>query len=311
MDNPDKKIFNSPVFSAFKIFVSIILIAVLFNRIGFIKIVEILINTPPVYFVVCFALVIGAYLVDSFSFLVLTGNQGKKITLSQIFFDILKSNWISILTPARIGQLYLIKLLNNHGIPTGIGASVFLINKIMNYLTRTIIALTGVFFLFYQGKTIIVLSVFILMIFIFSALIISNFFRTWIKQFFSNKFLDKLEGFSSNFKELMLDRKIIVKLVLIKILTRLFFPLVFFLLFMAYSSRYSFIKIFLVTNIVEVISSIPLSVDGLGIRESAGIFFYSKMGIDSSVVFSASIFFTFLRYLTLSGGFLISLKTSK
>lgn len=299
MEN-QKIISKNTFFLLIKILVTLALIIFLFYKIGINNILSTLSNTSLFILLVCFIISIGSYFITPLIYFIFINNLNFKIKFKFIFTDIIKTNVLTVFTPARIGQLYIIKLLQSREIPTGIGTSVFIVYKLLNYLIISTIGLLGIFFLFHQKNILICISIIIGLVLFVLISIISDSIRERIKTVINNKILDKFKGFSKNFKMLIFKNNTkLLQAVALNLFNRFLIALIFFLLFNAYNNPVKITKILLISNIVEIIAAIPLSLNGLGIREGAGIYFYGLMGITNSAILSTFIVYNIIRYLTL------------
>ncbi|MFC2091924.1 lysylphosphatidylglycerol synthase transmembrane domain-containing protein [Elusimicrobiota bacterium] len=281
----------------FKILVSSGLIVFLFYKIGISKVISTLSQIQFIYLFPCFIFMVLTFILPTYSMFLLIRNISRKVRFRSLFSDMMKTAVLTIVTPGRIGQFYIIKLMGDYGITPGASVSIFFINKILNYIIRILIAMIAVFMLFFDMRFIIVLFAGLLVIFIGIFLLLSDFFREWIKKIISNKILKNLSGLSVTSKELLIKRKKNLLLVVsIKIVERVLIALFFYVIFYSYHESISFTHVFLLSNLVSVVSSVPLTLDGIGVREGAGVFLYSYFGVTESVILSAFLLFYIFRY---------------
>ena len=162
-------------------------------------------------------------------------------------------------------------------------------DKIISLIAFLLLSMLG-FFIFLDFFNIIKLMTIILILgFIFLFFIISNQGRFFIKKYILRKYSTKFEGFS-NFLFFYFKNK---KLLLLKNLIFTFLKWLVnsfsvYIIFLAYQQDISIIYVLLINSMLMIVSLIPISISGLGIGQSAAVFLYQNFfNIDSSLILSA------------------------
>ena len=70
----------------------------------------------------------------------------------------------------------------------------------------------------------------------------------------------------------------------------------YYFIFLSFGARLDYISVILIANIVMIISLIPISLSGLGIRESSAVFLYSLIGAPTEVTLATYILANVLNY---------------
>jgi len=79
--------------------------------------------------------------------------------------------------------------------------------------------------------------------------------------------------------------------------------IVFFIISRAFFLKTGLVYFFILVPIVQFISTLPLTIAGMGTRDAAAVYFFSRIGIDKSVALSMSFTFLFCTILlSLIGG---------
>ncbi len=95
------------------------------------------------------------------------------------------------------------------------------------------------------------------------------------------------------------------KIFLISLIIQILMVLIFYMVGLSFGIDTSIIFYFILVPIIMVVANLPLTSAGLGTREVAAIYFFSKVGIESSVALGISLMnFFFIIILGLMGGML-------
>ena len=82
-------------------------------------------------------------------------------------------------------------------------------------------------------------------------------------------------------------------------------PFIFYLMACSFAVKVNPLLFMVLIPIIMAISNLPVSIAGLGTREAAAVYFFSKIGIDKSIALGISLmYFLFMLLLGLFGGFL-------
>jgi uncharacterized protein (TIRG00374 family) len=228
-----------------------------------------------------------------------------KVLISKInsvgYFKLFKYHLLSwsvgLFVPGKIGQFSIIPLLKKEGVGMGKGSAIILIDKFMTLLTLSILALCG-FFIFFSVKqafTIFGILIVLALVVIFS---LKDKSRSFIKKFILRKHAIKFEGFSKTMKFYLKDcKKRLLLNFLITMIKWATSATMIFLLFLSFNYFVDYYKILLITPMGVLVSFIPISLSGLGIRESTVAFLYSQIGVSSVAVVSVYLVNLVINYI--------------
>ena len=244
------------------------------------------------------------------------------------WYQILKIHSIKI-APLKLYKYYLIGTFFNNFLPTTVGGDVYrayfiyknnsgLVPSLMPIIFERfigLICLVGIgtiALLFYNDKTnlILVLSYSLIAIFsatLFGLFIIFNlttyaFIKRIIKKFGSHKLLNKIFIFIETFHEYTINLKLIFKLVVLTLILQLIAISIFALLGYGVGSELNIIKYLQIVPVVLTISSLPISIGGLGIRELTAITLLVHAGMLETHAAAISIVFLFVLIISSSVG---------
>lgn len=228
-------------------------------------------------------------------------------------------------------KVYFISLFFNNLLPTAIGGdvmrvaytkkkesgigqalAVILFDRVIGFVGLFAFALiaTFLFFIFRNpgGREYLALNLFgFVFLFALTALLISDqayrlFRRFWLKLKFwrlgerIDSFAAKLKGFANNFSALFFS-------FLLSLLVQLFLSLVWYFSGLAINKTLSPLYYFLYIPLINVITMVPITFGGLGIREGSFVYLFQRVGLTKEEAMGVSLLFLFANYLhSLIGG---------
>mgnify|MGYP001559486568 CR=1 FL=1 len=291
-----------------KIVISIFIIYFLINMIGFKKILSNIILIDPLFFIlsallIIIGLVIGALNV---SFLLL---PIKKISFAKVFYYNTLSWSLGLFVPGKIGELSLIPFLKREGVSVGHGTVISILDKLISLIVLSLLSIVG-FFIFLESMTALKL-IMILFLFIaaFLFLIISDTGRNFIKKVIPRRLAAKFQGFSSILFYYLKEQKSIMTLnLIITFIKWVVNALVLYILFLAYNQNIHFMYILLINSVLMIISLIPISISGLGVRESAAVAIYTSLNVEPLITISTHLIPLIISYAVATLMILFSFK---
>jgi uncharacterized protein (TIRG00374 family) len=81
--------------------------------------------------------------------------------------------------------------------------------------------------------------------------------------------------------------------------------LVFLVIFVSLGQSIGLTQIIIINSIGIIISLIPITPAGLGVREAVAVLLYSRIGVPGEVTITVYLFFAILNYLTAAINFLV------
>jgi len=227
--------------------------------------------------------------------------KNNKIEIENLYWYNLLTYGISRFLPGRIGDASIIYFLKKEDIPIGIGTAIALIDKIIVFFVQTMFAVVG-FFIFFSTE--VALKLTIISFFIF---VLAMFFITWekgrllIRKYILRKHSEKFSKFyltfSNYFKKHIL---LLIANIILATVKTLFFGFLIYLAFIAVNvnPNINLITIMIIASVINIISIIPITIAGLGARESISVLLFNELGITPEVTISAFIILLFVRYVS-------------
>jgi len=198
---------------------------------------------------------------------------------------------IGLFLPGKFGEVSIVYYLKNRDIAVGQGAAFFVIGKTVTVLALGMVASTG-FFTFFSFR--VAVQLFLLLVaalggFVF--FLLSSFGRNVIRKVLPEKIKERFTGFSSAFSSYF--RKHRGWLVLSLGIKLLGFGCIavmnYFIFSVGLNVRIVVFKILQISTMETFSALIPISVNGLGIRQAMGIYLYGLLGVNAPIVASSQI----------------------
>ena len=232
----------------------------------------------------------------------------QKIKIKQVVDIYYIGIYLGIVTPGRLGELYRFKIINDIGIPKTVNFNILLVEKITDIISL-LFFLSLIFFINFNYISISILYSFVLIILILFLIIIGyNFFLKILKNILSKfKFLQnkKINLFCNNNPFYVCNKKKFIFLGSVSILIWLLF---IYATQIGINSNFdisflSTIKYFIINTLI---TAIPVSIMGLGIREVALIEILGIQNLELIAVISLQ--FILFNLATIIPGILLYIK---
>jgi len=282
----------------FKLFFSLIVLFVLFYFIGFYSVLSTLMQLNLVFLLLSLIFFFLLLLITALSYFVIF-NSLKKISFLRFFKYYLFSWTIGLIGFGKLGELSLLYFLKE--IELGKSTAAFILSSIITILSLALLSLLGIYFFKITNTLNIIILIFLGCIF-FVLLFFSNKGRTILKKFIP--FKEKFKSFGLTLNELIKNKKILIASISLTFLR--WIALAFFSLFLFYgfNVKPNFFELIFINSIASLISFVPVSFNGLGVREASFVSLAFYFGIPLNVSSSVMLVSLALNYFF---GFLIAL----
>jgi len=230
-------------------------------------------------------------------------NTIKKISINNWLTVYIPGFAVGLFLPGRAGDMTMIAIAKNKGYEIGQSTSLIIIDKITTLLIYIPIAIIG-FFTILHTKELGWSIFFSFLLFMGLLFLFTKFGRNIIKKLLG-KYAEKFSGFYKTFTSLLQNQK---KAILLNILMTLLRPilngLIMIIIFLSLGYNLSFFSAVIITTITLIVSIIPITPNGFGIREGLGIILLSEAGVPSEttiamylILLSISCICTIILYL--------------
>ena len=204
----------------------------------------------------------------------------KSISFKKIF-KYYSLSWVfGLVIPGKLGELSLAFLLKKEGFKFIPSLVISLLDKFLTSLFLVGISFFGVFlfFDFKQSISFIFITVFILGAFyLFVNIEIFRFFIPKKYNMYVNEFLVEYHSFFQK------DRKRIYINLLLTTLRWFLNSIMVFFIFLSFGITVNVFYILIINTLTAFTSLIPFTINGLGIRQSLGVYLFSKINVIPSI----------------------------
>lgn len=279
-----------------KVIVSVAIIIAIFLKVGVKETIEHLKNADLMFvgLIVCFqiiTLVLGAT-----NIFILAQKMRNDISFMGVFKDYLIIWPISLFFPSKLSDIGMIYLLKKRNIEMGKAIAAMIVDNTITLWVIALFSLIGVY-AFYGMKGTLAVSILIIVGMILGAFSVSSYARDFVKRVILKKKAIYFKGFSRGLAELNEDKGRLVINVFLTVLKLMSIFFTYYLAFLAINKSIGFLQIIQVTSLSRLATLLPITINGLGLKEGIAIYFFSILGVSGSIVLSASLIVTITTYL--------------
>lgn len=253
---------------------------VLYYKVGIKSVLSSLADFNLLYLIPVILLFLIGLFLSMLNIKILLNGLKRKIGFYFLLKNFLFSWSVALVTPGRLGDFSLALMINKNK-KYGDVIGVVLLDKLITIISYLAISLIGLFLIFNLASVgIKIVYIVIPVIIIFMFIILSESGRRLIINLMPKKFSIKFKGFNKSLKILLTKRFGFVALnLLVTILNLIVNTFVYFMIFKGFGYDVGLIYIFIINAMVKIISLIPITFSGIGIRESIGTYLYGSIGI--------------------------------
>ncbi len=210
------------------------------------------------------------------------------------------SSWaLGLFLPGKLGEVSIVYYLKKRDIAVGQGTAFFVTGKTVTVFALGMVASSG-FFTFFSFR--VAVQLFLLLVAVlggFVFFLLSAFGRKVIRKILPEKTRERFAGFFSAFSSYFRKHKgLLVVSLGIKLLGFGSIAVMnYFIFSVGLNVRILVFKILQISTMETFSTLIPVSVNGLGIRQAMGIYLYGLLGVNAPIVASSQIIGWVLIYL--------------
>lgn len=271
------------IFNIFRVIFGVALLLTVFISVGIESIINILSQANLLYVLFALAFFVASVVIAAFNLKIML-EPFKKIVFWKVLNYTLISNRIaSLFLPGRIGEYSVIFMLKKEGIDLGVSAAAVTFDKIITLGVSALIALSGMMF-FFEGSVLLKTVIGLAVVGLVGAFAMTPFVRGIIKRYILRKYASKFTGFSSTlfsyFRKNIMASALNLVITLIRVVVIALSAYFMFAALGSYPSPWLIIAI----GGIETISTIlPITMNGLGVKQSVGVYLYSLIGVGTAV----------------------------
>lgn len=275
-----------------KILIAAGILTFILFRVGIAEIAIILSTINPLFLLLAYLTLFTILILNALNLKILFSPL-KHLNFKKILKNYSLSWSLGFLTPGKLGEFSLVYFLRD--IPLGKSSAVIVLEKLITILILISFSLIGIFFFLKTPTIPFLILIFLLLSMIF--IIFSSFARGLVKRFVLRGHSSLFKGFSDTLLAYIKNRKkfLVSNAFFAGVRWFLFTSLTLFL-FSGLNQEISFFALMTIVSLSSLVSMIPISISGLGLREGTFILLCSQIGIPVITSAAVSILSLILSY---------------
>ena len=278
-----------------KLFLGIAVIALILYKVGFEKIISTFSTMNLTYLPICIALfVLGLYM-GAFNVKLLLDALGAKLRMKEIWRAYVLSWAFGMVVPGKIGEFSFIYLVKDK-VKIGEATAVAVIDKLTTALSLCFLSFIG-FFIFFPLQTAIYLTLGVSVLAVIGLVVLMTQFGRMILRKILGKRQQMFAGFSKTMKFIVFEeKKAVILNIIITFAKWAVTSFLTSLVFLSFGVHVNPLVILSVSATAMLLSLVPITMSGLGIKEGAAIYLYGLAGVSGVVAVSVQLILLLLNY---------------
>ncbi len=278
-----------------KILLGIIVLGLLFFKVGIDEITSTFSTINPLYLPAIIILFVTGLIMGAYNLKIFSDAIGIKIKFKEMLNYSLSSWAFGLIIPGKVGEFSFVYLAKKH-MTIGQGMAISVLDKITTVISLCVLAFFGFFIFFDLQKAIYITGLTTAAVIIGLAFLLSSLGRKIIKRILG-KYGEMFSGFSKTLTFLIFQRKkelsvnfaiTFLKWGITAILT--------YMTFLSFGQTLNPLIILTISATVMLLSLIPITMSGLGIKEGAAVFLYGLIGVPAAITMSVHIILLLMNY---------------
>ncbi|MBI2134220.1 flippase-like domain-containing protein [Candidatus Woesearchaeota archaeon] len=278
-----------------KIALGILVLGILFVKIGIKETATTITSMNYLYLPPIIILFVSGLFLGAYNLKILTDALGIRISMRKMTGYYLISWAFGLVIPGKIGEFSFVYLARKQ-LSLGQGSAVAVLDKIITVYSLCILAFFGLFIFFPFDQAIKLTAAITALNAIGLIFVLSSPGRIMARKILG-KFGEKFSGFSRTLFLLVLNRKQAVAInFALTFLKWGITAVVTNLIFLSLGKSINPLIILTISATIMLLSLIPITMSGLGIKEGAAVFLYGQIGVAAEITMAAHIILLILNY---------------
>lgn len=280
-----------------------LLLLIIFWTIGIVQIWKLLTTIEFRYFILAYLFFVVSIFLAAMNLYILFFPL-QRIDPKRFIQYFFASRITSLIFPGRLGEFSISYYLKGEKINLGQGIAAVVTDKLITITCSMILAMIAIY-IFMKGQHVTAVAIYIFVIIILFTLLLSSKSREFIRKWILGKYAHHFTGFSKTLFAYEREHKEVAMLNMFFTLVRIvIIALSAKTIFLSLGTSIPLLTLILVSGLETLSSSIPLTVNGLGIKQAIGVYVFSAIGV-SPVITGARYLIGFL--IEYSFGFITTL----
>jgi len=278
-----------------KIIIGLAILAGTLYYIGFESIVENFSKMDIIYLPAVLIFSLASIFINSLN-LFLLGNLFQKLSVSKAFDFVFTSFAATMVTPGRLGQISIVYMLKKHGFELGEATALVFVDKAVTIFVLSVFGSMGILLLMPREFFLQVLALLTAgwtggLFFFYS-----EFGRNIIKKFVLGKHQELFTGFKKSIDIIVAEKKALIKNIFLTFIRLNITALTEYALIISLGGSVDYILLLLISAVTQLLSFVPLTPNGLGIKEGGFSFLATLIGVPLGIAGTTIFTMTILNY---------------
>ena len=289
-----------------RLIISLSILGIIIHSVGIKKILVTLTSINPLVFLIAFPLYLIVISMGAFNIYLLLKELNKNIFIK----DILKYTFISwslgLYAPGKMNEFSLAIFLKKQKMRIGKTTAAVIVDILITIITLGLLGILGITRLISKElisikiakDTILItgLTMILLLLAVYFGFI-TQIGRKIIKKYILKKYSKIFKSFNKSMKTILWQKKKILINFFITFLKFLISSVITLALFSSLGQKgIGLFWVLTMTSLIVLISTIPITINGFGLRETSAVYLYSLINIKPEIVVSVYILHTIIQY---------------
>jgi uncharacterized protein (TIRG00374 family) len=279
---------------SFKAWISLLFLAILVQKIDVQGILKSLLLVKLLYLLASLALIPLLEFSRCIKWRIILNKLKYPISLRCLILNNLKAYPLGVVTPSNIGEMIRAYYLHKCGVPKVESAVSVILDRFLEILSTFSIGFLGFIILpinFSLSSKIIAVLFLLSIMMLFSNRVLHlllTIFATFLKRVFRGKYIksEQIDEVSSLFFETFSNRRLFLTGFILSLFQWTIIVFQFKIILLSFGYKPQLYDLVAVVGISWIAALIPITISGLGIRESVGVFLFNSIGIPDGVAFT-------------------------
>ena len=288
--------------TSLKVLVSFALLGGMVYWVGVEQLVVALRDLDPGLAFVSFLFQILAIIIGGLNVMILVFAVRPDLRKGPVFVAYIRTWIVGAVAPGRLGDLSLAHFLAPQGVTYGLGLAVVLVDKLITFLLTVLVGGVGIL-LYIGARQAALATVLGLAIALTLAVVFSNRrFRGFVRTRLLGKHSAKFAGFSGYVREMLSEHPgLLAANVGVTVVRTIVLAATVWFMLLAFGQSVRPLEVLFVQTIAQLAAWVPISLGGLGVRESTSVVLYSSLfSLPAAPVLNANLLSLVLSYLKIA-----------
>jgi len=264
--------------------IGVLILFLLFYKIGFLKIYNTLKIINPWFLIPIFFFFLLSWIISTLNIKILLKPLGYKISFWKLFRFFWISKTVTLIVPGRIGDFSIIAFLKDKKYNIGKLSAVVFTDKVLTLFFSFLFAIIG-FIIFFDWSLVLKVVVSFALITIIFFLLLTKKSKNFIKKYILRRYAVHMSGFTGTFYDYFKKYKKFVLIDMFWTVIRILANVISeFFMFLALGNIVGIFFLIIIESIETIIGMLPITPEGIGIKQSLGVYLFGLIGIASPIV---------------------------